>query len=158
MAELPHAKVSGILRLAHCGVLLRHRHPVNEVSSPTKFGEYLAAGLPVLMTDSIGDFSGVARSKSVGLIIGPRFLESGELPEHQLEHIIEFVRESMTDRRIIAARCQKVAREELHWDKAARNMLAAYSALLQATPDSPAVPERRQTARRESARQTLTGF
>jgi len=38
---------------ADFGVLLRERNSVNDVASPTKFGEYCLTGLPVIMNDSV---------------------------------------------------------------------------------------------------------
>lgn len=38
---------------ADFGVLLRERNAVNDVASPTKFGEYCLTGLPVIMNDSV---------------------------------------------------------------------------------------------------------
>src|SRR5206468_3305998 len=74
LAELPHEQVAAALHHVHVGVLLRRKHPVNEVSSPTKFAEYLAAGLPVVMTDHIGDFSALAASNSLGFVLDPAVL------------------------------------------------------------------------------------
>lgn len=39
------------------GIIVRERHNLNIVSSPLKIGEYLGAGLHVLMTRDIGDYS-----------------------------------------------------------------------------------------------------
>jgi hypothetical protein len=45
---------------------------VNEVASPVKFGEYLASGLPVVMSAGIGDYSELVRRKKVGVILKGR--------------------------------------------------------------------------------------
>jgi glycosyltransferase involved in cell wall biosynthesis len=47
---VPHDHVAGILKEAHVGVLPFPDLPKYRVSSPIKFFEYLAAGLPVLAT------------------------------------------------------------------------------------------------------------
>ena len=126
LAELPHDCVAATLQRAHAGVLLRRAHPVNRVSSPTKFGEYLAAGVPAVMTDGIGDFSGLARRKRVGLVLEPGLLDRDELPPEEISRIIGFVRESLEQRRQVSARCRRVAREYLHWDTASATLLNAY--------------------------------
>lgn len=48
-------EVPGWLVGADVGLLLREDSPVNRVASPTKFAEYLAAGLPVIATQYAGD-------------------------------------------------------------------------------------------------------
>lgn len=49
--------VSDILPMADYGILLREKAVTNQVASPTKFGEYLAAGLHILISPEIGDYS-----------------------------------------------------------------------------------------------------
>jgi len=43
----------------------------NQVASPTKFAEYLAAGMPVIISERIGDFSGMVRHHQLGIVIDP---------------------------------------------------------------------------------------
>ncbi len=50
-------------------MLLRRDHPVNRVSSPVKFAEYLHAGLPVVMTSGIGDASGQVVQHGLGVVL-----------------------------------------------------------------------------------------
>lgn len=47
------ADMNALCNAADFGVLLRRDSPVNEVASPTKFGEYCLAGLPIVMNDSV---------------------------------------------------------------------------------------------------------
>jgi len=42
---------------------------VNRVSSPVKFAEYCLCGLPVIITDNVGDYSGYVRSYKLGHIV-----------------------------------------------------------------------------------------
>ncbi|MGE5620954.1 MAG: glycosyltransferase [archaeon] len=57
--------------LAECnfGVLLRENNLINNVASPLKFGEYLAAGLPVMVSKGIGDTEEIIRKYNVGVVI-----------------------------------------------------------------------------------------
>jgi len=57
----PHDEVVDYLCAADMGLLLRERHPMNEVAAPGKFAEYALCGLPIVMTDGIGDFSAAAK-------------------------------------------------------------------------------------------------
>jgi hypothetical protein len=52
-----HEEVVDYLCGSDVGLLLRDRHPMNEVAAPGKFAEYVLAGLPIIMTEGIGDFS-----------------------------------------------------------------------------------------------------
>lgn len=65
----PYEKIPEYLNAADMGILLREDNPVNHVASPTKFGEYLCCGLPVLLTRGIGDTEEVILDTGGGLII-----------------------------------------------------------------------------------------
>jgi glycosyltransferase involved in cell wall biosynthesis len=129
LTELPHDHVVSALQHAHAGVLLRRADPVNRVSSPTKFAEYLAAGVPVIMTDGIGDFSHMAARQGVGLVIDAAVLERGAYPSADLARIEQFVRDSFQCHHRIASRCSRTAHEHLHWHRAAARLVAGYRAL-----------------------------
>jgi glycosyltransferase involved in cell wall biosynthesis len=129
LEAVAHKDVPTRLATAHIGVLLRRADVVNAVSSPTKFGEYLAAGLPVLMTAGIGDFSDLLLREEVGLILPDVLLND---PYHTsanvwLEKIIEQVLHYRSARPKLAKRCQKIASTELQWEVAAMRWLKAYS-------------------------------
>jgi glycosyltransferase involved in cell wall biosynthesis len=129
MLEVSHDEVPLRLRDCDVGVLIRRPDPVNFVSSPTKFGEYLAAGLPVLMTDAIGDYSRFASERNVGLVLDSTSLfemSRRSLPHEMLCCIVEFAASSAASRTVRAARCQAVAREALLWEPAAARWIAAY--------------------------------
>ncbi|GMU26287.1 MAG: hypothetical protein AMXMBFR16_11920 [Candidatus Uhrbacteria bacterium] len=49
----PFREMNAYYNAADFGVLLRERNAVNDVASPTKFGEYCLTGLPVIMNDSV---------------------------------------------------------------------------------------------------------
>lgn len=126
LAELAHDQVAPTLQGAHAGVLLRRAHPVNRVSCPTKFGEYLAAGIPVIMTEGIGDCSGMASREGVGLVLEAGLLDREKLPSKEISRILAFVRKSMRQRRQVSKRCRRAAAEHLHWDQSSNTLLKAY--------------------------------
>ncbi|MCB0769673.1 MAG: hypothetical protein KDC00_04630, partial [Flavobacteriales bacterium] len=66
---LASKEVSAMLRVCDHGVLVREDTLTNRVASPTKFAEYLAAGLPVLISDHLGDFSSLVQEEDLGLVI-----------------------------------------------------------------------------------------
>ncbi|MDP1676913.1 MAG: glycosyltransferase [Bacteroidota bacterium] len=51
------------------GILFRMNGLISEVSAPLKFAEYLSLGMPVLMTDKVGDVSALAENLGVGFCV-----------------------------------------------------------------------------------------
>jgi len=64
-----HNEVAAHLSAADFGVIMRHDNIVNNVASPVKVGEYLACGLPVLLTHGIGDYSREVPRESLGMLL-----------------------------------------------------------------------------------------
>jgi hypothetical protein len=54
-------EMNGFYNAADFGMLLRKDDAVNQVASPTKFGEYCMTGLPVVMNDSVRQAVALAR-------------------------------------------------------------------------------------------------
>ena len=57
---LAHTEVKDYLNACDYGILIREESVTNQVASPTKFAEYLSAGLPVIISEKLGDYSGFA--------------------------------------------------------------------------------------------------
>src|SRR5690606_12687918 len=64
--SVPPPDVSQYLAAGDLGLLLRDDTVVNRVASPVKFGEYLAAGLPVIISEGVGDYSDAVRRHRLG--------------------------------------------------------------------------------------------
>jgi hypothetical protein len=60
-------KVSSYLSAADYGLLYREDSVTNKISSPVKFAEYLASGLPVIISKNVGDYSSFVTEKNCGL-------------------------------------------------------------------------------------------
>ncbi|HEX2027358.1 MAG TPA: glycosyltransferase [Nitriliruptorales bacterium] len=69
-AEEP-ADVARLLWGARLGFLVRSEHVVNRVSYPTKFGEYVAAGVPVVATDVGWDLTALVHDTGCGRLVPP---------------------------------------------------------------------------------------
>lgn len=123
LEEIPHERVGSLLGIADAGLLLRKAHPVNEVASPTKFGEYLAAGVPVIITDKIGDTSEIVARENIGVIISPA--DSG-VNEHDLKNVLSFAESLQSNRKEIADRCTNVAKGNLEWSNYAEILFDSY--------------------------------
>lgn len=63
------SEVNEILRMCDYGLLIRENTVTNQVASPTKFAEYLAAGLKVIISENIGDFSNLVVKFNLGIVI-----------------------------------------------------------------------------------------
>lgn len=69
IGSCPHDEILDHLCAADIGLLLRERHPMNAAAAPGKFGEYALAGLPIVMTDGIGDFSRQMRDHPLACVL-----------------------------------------------------------------------------------------
>jgi glycosyltransferase involved in cell wall biosynthesis len=67
ITNCPHENVSHYLSASDAGIILRDDILVNNVASPIKIGEYLACGLPVILTKGIGDLSELVVKNHVGI-------------------------------------------------------------------------------------------
>lgn len=63
-----HHEVPIVLSACDMGILIREDSVTNRVASPTKFAEYLSAGLQVIITDNIGDYSDFVKVHQCGII------------------------------------------------------------------------------------------
>jgi glycosyltransferase involved in cell wall biosynthesis len=64
-----HNEVHRYLSAADLGLIMRHDTIVNNVASPVKVAEYLACGLPVILTRGIGDYSDMLPGAGVGMLV-----------------------------------------------------------------------------------------
>jgi glycosyltransferase involved in cell wall biosynthesis len=117
ITEVAHDQVPTFLQRVDVGMLLRRDDPVNRVSSPTKFAEYLAAGVPVLMTDVIGDYSSECASEKLGLVTPAQQTLSERIETPVLERIEAFLQDVRIHRRVWAERCREYAGSNLAWDR-----------------------------------------
>lgn len=69
---LKHKDVLTYLSACDYGILLRENTVTNQVASPTKFAEYLSAGLKVLISENIGDYTAFTRENNCGEVLTDR--------------------------------------------------------------------------------------
>lgn len=62
-------EVGEVLRTCDIGILIREDTITNHVASPTKFAEYLNAGLPVIISEHLGDFSALVERERLGTVV-----------------------------------------------------------------------------------------
>ncbi len=93
----PHNEVLSVLSVCDVGLLVRNPSITNRVASPTKFAEYLSAGLQVVISEGLGDLPPLVRANHLG-----RVLRTGEIPHFaqpsasERENAIGFARDSYT--------------------------------------------------------------
>ena len=96
-------EVPNYLRAADVALMLIQASYARRASSPTKFAEYLAAGLPVIATPGIGDLDQQITEARVGVLL------DGDRYDEALRALEELRRDPE-----LAARCREFART--HYD------------------------------------------
>ncbi|GMR25128.1 MAG: hypothetical protein BMS9Abin39_0406 [Ignavibacteria bacterium] len=99
-------EVTHILSDCDFGVLLRENNLINRVSSPLKFAEYLAAGIPVVLSESVGDAKDIISKYNVGVIIKNNDYSSA------VEELLRLLQDSE-----ISKRCFLTAKNELNLER-----------------------------------------
>jgi hypothetical protein len=66
--SVPSGDVPNYLNISDYTILLRKKAVTNQVASPSKFGEYLAAGCKVIISPGIGDFTAMVQEDDLGLV------------------------------------------------------------------------------------------
>jgi glycosyltransferase involved in cell wall biosynthesis len=116
--------VARYLAAGDIGLLLRESSLVNRVASPVKFAEYMAGGLPVVISEGVGDYSELTRRESTGLVI------SDDLNDPTLAaRLRDFERSYTSDPASWRARCHSVAVTRLDHGNWRRTVHALYDRL-----------------------------
>lgn len=63
------AEVPECLSICDYGLLYRHDSVTNQVAAPTKFAEYLACGLKVIISSDVGDYSSLVDQENLGIVV-----------------------------------------------------------------------------------------
>ena len=109
LAQVEPGEVGRYLAAADFGLSFVRSCPSKVSSSPTKIGEYLAAGLPVISTSGIGDVDELLAANRVGVLLrelGPESYEAAA------SAALELSRDPET-----RARCRALARAQLSLDE-----------------------------------------
>lgn len=101
---LTPSEIPGYLKLFDAGLLLRDNKILNNVSSPTKICEYLAAGVPLICTQYSGDYSRSITDRYNGFILKDTIISDEEYFE--LSQWIKIIHAKRSE---IAKVCQEAA-------------------------------------------------
>ncbi|MBI4579191.1 MAG: glycosyltransferase, partial [Planctomycetes bacterium] len=127
LEEVPSDQMGRMLVAGDAGLLLRQAHPVNVVSSPTKFGEYMAAGIPVIATAAVGDFSEWIERDRLGVVVAA---SDDGVSADAADRIVSFLEDVRANRQVWSARCRAIAAERLDWQTQIRELARSYRELL----------------------------
>jgi glycosyltransferase involved in cell wall biosynthesis len=111
--SVAHDEVADWAVAADVGLLLRVDDLVSRVASPTKFAEYLALGVPVLLTDALSDFAALVDEQRIGRVVPSRAPVS-----EMAEALLDLMRISRAEGIAVRGRCRAAAEECLSFEAA----------------------------------------
>ncbi len=118
--KLSPEEVMGCLRQADVGLLLRKDSIVNKVASPMKFAEYMAAGVPVIISQGVGDASGAVIRERLGIVLG----SADSADRNALERLIKEIDQRNSG---IRERCLQYARKVHSHSAQVETYISTYS-------------------------------
>ena len=120
--RLAHREVPEYLSAGDMALLLREEDTLNKVASPVKFGEYMACGLPVIMTPWVGDCQEIAGENGTGCVYDD--LE-GKNPA-SLAPLLSFIDSTLGKREEIREKCRETALRLYSFDENLSKYLELY--------------------------------
>ena len=117
-----HNQVPAFLSAADLGFLLRRDLKLNHVASPTKFGEYLACGVPVIASPYVDSVRDAITSGCIGHLFD-------EDDPNCLKDLVHFTMDVMAHRDEWVTKCEAYAKLNLSWDKFGPALVGLYSSL-----------------------------
>jgi len=129
--SLSYESVPDYLSLGQVGLAFYKSGYSRKGCSPTKVGEYLACGLPVIINTGIGDSDGILEPGRVGIIIK-------DFSNREYERVQQQLRQLIKDSDI-KARCRKVAEKYFALDLGLEEYQKIYYKLLKNSRSYPEV-------------------
>ena len=128
--SVPPHEVPRLLAASDLGLLLRQEDAVNRVASPVKCGEYLAAGIPVVISRNLGDYSRSIAESRLGTVVNLSAADSDLRTQ-----LAPWLEEYLASPGSVRDRCRTFAREHLSWDSFVPRRLELYRRLLRMDGD-----------------------
>ena len=107
MGLLPRREICQIYRCARAGLALMHPGPTYTESIPIKLFEYMAVGLPVIVSD-FPAWRRLVEKADCGLLVDP-------LDVHAITPAMEWVLSHPAEAEAMGRRGARVAREQFNW-------------------------------------------
>lgn len=123
VSYIPQEKLPSYLSFGDVGLVFRRTSPTAIAASPTKFGEYLACGLPVVSTPRIGDLEEIINSNEIGVVLS-------DYGKTIYREAIKRLLSLLEDRNAVRIRCRKVAEEIFSLERGSRAYLDIYDQLM----------------------------
>ena len=124
--ELPFEKVPSALVRFNAGVMLRKKSPVNSAASPTKFGEMIAAGVSVVTTDEIGDYSADLKQENFGIVVPFDELDSMDFSDETCKRIHDLLLQRQNNDVSFIKKTSTYCRSNLFWGAHVKNLVGQY--------------------------------
>lgn len=125
---VPNALMPNELATQHAGLFFLAQGLSEHGCSPTKIGEYWAAGLPVVTTPNVSDTDEIIRRERVGVIV------EGHSDDDYRRAALEL--RSLLDDKQLSLRCRRAAESHYALQPACERQLALYHNLLSREPQS----------------------
>ncbi len=116
-----HAEIPNILKAYDCGIVMVETSYWRRVCSPTKVGEYLAGGLPVISLEGIASIDKLAESTLCVATVSPEELQ-GHFQKGRAQQIFSFIKSAG-----ISQKCKTLAKNEFSLTMAVKLYVELYS-------------------------------
>jgi len=117
-----HGEVAGLLSAGDLGLLIRNDSLTNHCAAPTKLAEYLACGVPVLISDTVDDYARLVSGKDVGVSIAYPLSDTAIIEK------VRLLRQRLRrDGERYRQHCGQVARSHLSWDRLITHLARLYA-------------------------------
>jgi glycosyltransferase involved in cell wall biosynthesis len=121
--NVDHQSVPRYLMQAKAGMVFYRQGYSNKGRSPTKVGEYLACGLPVIINRDIGDSEEIIKKEGVGFIIE-------EFSNSEYERVSGQLKKALLDLDSLRQKCFATARKYYSLDQGVEKYWQVYQGLL----------------------------
>ena len=119
---VPQHDVARYLSAADAGLLLRAPTRLNRLSQPTKLGEYLAAGVPVVVSRGTGVVGEIVTQANAGAIVDVFGRDASKVAE-EARRVLDLIARSGPELRVSALR---LCDEQFLWSRYIARARAAY--------------------------------
>ncbi len=118
----PRSEVTGILNSARVGLLLFRPAANHEEAMPTKLFEYMAAGLPVIISDTLR-CSSVLREFECGIVVNP-------FDQDAIARAITTLVQDPERAQAMGERGRRLVHERYQWNSEAKKLRTLYASLV----------------------------
>lgn len=122
LGSVSYQDVPPWLSASDVSVIFYNRSYSKEGCCPTKLGESLSCGVPVVINDGIGDCSSIVKKKDVGIIVK-------DFTEASYFRAAEELAQLLKDRKALSRRCRIVAEEVFSLDEGVKRYIEIYKRL-----------------------------